>query len=114
MLVFYKDMARSTSNQTHSPGFFPSLRYLAVSESGEVSAAAPMKEIRYRVKKRWHSPIQLARRTVTEQRKNASRVTVQEQSNTQGRAPVGSPPITMFPEIEEGKKTGVVDPIVVP
>ncbi len=52
-------MARSTSNQTHSPGFFPSLRYLAVSESGEVSAA------------------------------------------------VGSPPVTMVPEIEAEKKTEV-------
>ncbi len=113
MLVFYKDMARSTSNQIYSAGFFPSLRYLAVSESGEVSAAAPMKEIRYRVKKRWYSPIQLARLTTTEQRKKACRVTVQEQSYTQGRAPVGSPLVAMLPEIEAEKKTEVKVPIAI-
>ena len=59
MLVLYKDMARSTSNQIYSAWFFSGLRYLAVSESGEVSAA------------------------------------------------VGSPPVTMVPEIEAEKKTEV-------
>jgi hypothetical protein len=54
-----------------STEFFHSLRYLAVSESGEVRAAARMKEIRYSVKKRWYSPQELARFVAGEQRDKA-------------------------------------------
>jgi hypothetical protein len=41
----------------------------------------------------------------------AYRVTVQEQSYTDGRDPIVSPLVTVLPEIEEGKKTGVTIPI---
>jgi hypothetical protein len=41
----------------------------------------------------------------------AYRVTVQEQSYTHGRDPIVSPPVTVLPEIEEGKKTRVNVPI---
>ena len=44
-----------------STEFFHSLRYLHVASNGEVTQAARVKEVRYSVKKRWHSPTQLAR-----------------------------------------------------
>jgi hypothetical protein len=44
-----------------STEFFHSLRYLHVADNGEVTQAARVKEVRYSVKKRWHTPAQLAR-----------------------------------------------------